>query len=304
MRAGRLFPTMKIKSFACHFTAILAASLALTAESALGKEPTEYTFKLLTVDGFPHTIAYSVNNARWTLLSGGGLPEQNTYLCFPGGRQHRIEVPNSLVTVGLALNNRGDIVGDVWLKGATTYQGFLRKRSGKFETFIYPGIGGELTGMQVNAINEKGEIVGIYALSQTDSGSFIRRPDGTFESFKYRNESTHAYGINNRGQVSGQSHAGSFLRWPNGEFTPIAVAGAVDTQAFRINNRGQIVGLFYTGTSTNGFLRNSDGTYHTINVPGADATVIWDINDAGVIVGVAYFGQVQFGFIGTPKRSK
>jgi uncharacterized membrane protein len=261
--------------------------------------PLGYNFRFIKVPGFAESWGGAINNAGSSLIHVFGGPAGSTYLRHANGRLERIAYPGGAPSVGLGLNNRGDVVGDVTFPEITYYIGFVRNRTGTFTPFTVPGLGDPLSGMQANSINDRGQVVGGYAIGG-EGAAFIRQRDGTLESFQYGGGGI-AFGINNRGQISGQSAAGgSFIRERDGSFTVVAFPGASDTQAFGINNRGQVAGLYYSDI-THGYVRYEDGTFQTVDAPGADVTWLWGINDIGTITGTAYFSGQQQAFIGTPR---
>jgi hypothetical protein len=282
----------------------LALSLATAQNSAsqqqrqLRAKPISYTFHFITVPGFAESWAGEINNAGSSLIHVFGGPTGKTYLRHRNGRLVPIVCPGEQPSIALGLNSRGDIVGDVGSPDSTYYIGFVRNRAGTFTRFAFPGLGDPLSGMQVNSINDRQQAVGGYAING-QTAAFIRQRDGTLESFQYGG-GAFPYGINNRGQISGQSPVGSFIREVDGSFTVVAFDGASDTQAFGINNRGQVAGLYYTD-KVHGFVRHEDGTFQTVDAPAADVTWLSDINDAGAITGTAYFAGQQTAFIGFPR---
>jgi hypothetical protein len=289
---------------------LLALVLTLTSAAAQNSvahetryqrpKPVGYSLRFINVPGFADSHGKAINNSGASLVGVfGGPAGSTTYLRRANGRFVPITYPGGLPAVALGLNNRGDIVGDVALPGNTFYSGFFRNRAGTFTPFTYPGLGDPLSGMQANAINDRRQTVGGYGI-EGQNAVFVRQRDGTFESFQYAGGGI-AYGINNRGQISGQSAAGgSFIRELDGSFTAVAFAGASDTQAFGINSRGQVAGLYYSDI-THGFVRYEDGTFQTVDAPGADVTVLIGINDVGMIIGTAYFSGRQTAFIGIPR---
>jgi probable HAF family extracellular repeat protein len=104
--------------------------------------------------------------------------------------------------------------------------------------------------------------------------------------------STYTYinGINNRGQVVGDSSVYGFI-YDHGSYTIINVPGTPETltSGFSgvINDLGQAVGIYYSQISEfyfEGFLY-SGGTYSTIDPPGSISSNPGGINDLGQIVG-------------------
>lgn len=102
--------------------------------------------------------------------------------------------------------------------------------------------------------------------------------------------SSYAWGINNRGQVVGESGCGGFL-WQDGTFTDLGVLpGGYLARPFDVNDRGQIVGLaFVSGGHAHAF-RWEDGVMIDLGARpdlrvGSEANAI---NGHGDIVGTAY----------------
>jgi len=265
----------------------------------------DYIYQFLTVPAYKATWGSAINNARESVFMAAAPIDiadvyQRTFLCDSSGLITEIRYPERRTTVALGINNLGTIVGDVSNPETSSYIGFIRAADGHFSNFIYPDAVGPLGGSQVNDVNDSGIIVGgygIYRDGTNDGGAFIRLPDGEFESFRYLDDpTTIAFGINDLGQITGQSGSGSFLRDPDGTFLPIVFPGAEETQAFKINDLGQIVGVYYDGAS-HGFVRDPEGAYHTVDAPGATATSLWDINDFGELCGDANLGGRATAFV-------
>jgi hypothetical protein len=82
-----------------------------------------------------------------------------------------LDVPGSIFTLALGLNNNGQVVGDYMDSGGNT-QDFVWTSASGFQTIDNPnGIGTTV----VNGINDKGVLVGFYGTSPTNSG-FVAFP--------------------------------------------------------------------------------------------------------------------------------
>ena len=114
--------------------------------------------------------------------------------------------------------------------------------------------------------------------AQTDTFTSIEYPGATM---------THAYGINDAGDIVGEYYDPSgphgFLR-SGGKFTAINYPEARSTTAWGINSRGDISGLYNDGTKNHGFLL-SGGVFTQVDCPGDGVTVLRGINSAGDIAG-------------------
>jgi len=101
----------------------------------------------------------------------------------------------------------------------------------------------------------------------------------------FRSDSA-ATGINERGQVVGNSNVGAFL-WSNGSPTILLGLGGSSTEARAINDKGQVVGLALTDEQ---FTRRhavlwEDGVPLDLGTLGARESYATSINDAGTIIG-------------------
>ena len=99
--------------------------------------------------------------------------------------------------------------------------------------------------------------------------------------------STHAFGINSRGQIvgnytgNGQDHGYLFS---GGTYSSIDFPGASATYAYGINTRKDIVGSYIAGGVTHGYLLR-EGEMTVIDYPNSASTEVLGINDAGDLVG-------------------
>ncbi len=118
---------------------------------------------------------------------------------------------------------------------------------------------------------------------------------------------TFAFGINNRGQVTGGYDDASgrlhgFIRDRHGRFTTYDIPGAFSTIVSRINDRGQIVGDYFETEETfaqgikRGFLLDA-GRLVRIDAPGASSTEVVGIDNLGRLVGEAYDATTASGYL-------
>jgi probable HAF family extracellular repeat protein len=145
-------------------------------------------------------------------------------------------------------------------------------------------------------INNADQIVGYFFQDTPPSNNGFLYQNGAFTTIEAPGSLalSAAIGINDRGQIVGESDLGGsgargFL-YSNGAFDTINVPGSFTTSANGINNRDQIVGTYVIDASNPvqipalGFLY-ADGVFSTIAVPGSAATKVNGINDSGQIVG-------------------
>jgi probable HAF family extracellular repeat protein len=207
------------------------------------------------------------------------------------GRYTSFEAADPSVRLGaLGINDRGEIAGEFITP--TREYGFLRDKRGRISRIDVPGA----AGIQVEKINNRGQIVGAY----NETSPFLPDPNAGSRGFVLargrltkidvpRATSTVAHGINDRGHVVGVYEDGDGrdhgFFWRQGHFTGFDVPGATATEPLAINNRGQIVGIYVDADgAVHGFL-HSHGAYTTIDAPGAAQTIPLGINDRGQIVG-------------------
>ena len=124
------------------------------------------------------------------------------FMLSPNGVYTAIQVPGVIDPIPTGINDQGQIVG--YFVSGNHYQDFLLSSNGTYTPINVPGAGSY--GTSAPAINNLGQIVGLYA-------------DST----------GHAYG---------------FLRDVNGQYTTINVPGSQFTEATGINDQGQIVGYY------------------------------------------------------------
>jgi hypothetical protein len=162
-------------------------------------------------------------------------------------------------------------------------------------TFDYPGTGNATLPQK---INDKGDIVGIFADSLGVQRGFVRFSDGSFSApIVDPNDTvgfTHARGINNSGTVCGE-YIGSdgndhsyFLS--GGTFTEYDVPGAIGTDVLAINDAANFAGGFDPGSGIFQAYVNIGGTITSFSVPGALATYAFGINNSNRLV-VGYYAD-------------
>jgi len=131
-------------------------------------------------------------------------------------------------------------------------------------------------------------VVGLFSSAQAIRASaFVLNPDGTFVTITILGGGV-LYGINDSGQLVGDSNSSGPFVYSAGVFTTINVPGG-PAQASGINNHGQVSGWYETinPIGTHGFI-DSNGDLMTIDVPGHNdnpGTLAYSINNAGQVTG-------------------
>lgn len=108
-----------------------------------------------------------------------------------------------------------------------------------------------------------------------------------------------AYGINNSGQIVGDSFEGPFTQpdypyhamfYSGGQMTNIGLLSVGDSTAYAINDSGQVVGASTTPQTihdTHAFLYLAGGITDLGLLPGGNSSAAFDINGLGQVVGAA-----------------
>ena len=144
-------------------------------------------------------------------------------------------------------------------------------------------------------INARGDVVGFFV-----SGGHVHgflRSKGKYTVIDVPGaQDTLINGLNDRGDLVGQTEGGGFLL-RNGRMTPLLSPNGERLSPRGINNRGDIVGVYTTFIplfEILGFWLDAQGTFHANR--GANESTYSGINDAGDIVGsVGIF--LRFGFL-------
>jgi len=178
-----------------------------------------------------------------------------------------VDYPGALSTAALGINDSSQIVG-VFCTKTTGCSPLVSQGDhcfslvhGVFTQIDYPGA----IATACNAVNNKGDIVGIY-LSPTQ-----------FKGFLYS----------------------------NGVFTTIDPAPSFYSSAEGINDSGEIVGSFLNPSNrTHGFVYRS-GVFTTVDVPEAISTELFGVNRSGKVVGIEIIPKglvtTSRAFVATPQ---
>jgi probable HAF family extracellular repeat protein len=129
------------------------------------------------------------------------------------------------------------------------------------------------------------ELAGINNLGQilgdSNAGNFIYAR-GTFTTV---GAAVYANAINDLGQIAGEDGSYGYV-YTRGRVMDFAVPGAEFTAALGINDRGQTTGQYTNADGSSGSFLDTGGTFTTINVPGSAFTDAYGINNLGQVDGV------------------
>lgn len=214
----------------------------------------------------------------------------------------RIEVAGSSRAYGAALNNLGQVVGDVYY-GPGSAQPFIWQNG---QTQLLQPFGSGYA--SATGINDRGHVVGWYVPVGTEVNPDIINNQG----FRYEGGTYTQVGpvgaryvtparINERGDILGYtsnpSHDASvgglglgFVQRPNGQVSLIR-NGDLGVVPLDMNQHGVSVG-YHDGNVGQGYVFDANGTFTPIGGPYSRANAI---NDAGQIVGQTDADDGSFG---------
>lgn len=198
-------------------------------------------------------------------------------------------LPGGYVTVPMAINNSGQVVGYAAPTSSGYDHAFLWTASGGMQDL--GTFGG--TSSRAYGINSIGQVVG-YAQDSSNgyNHAFLWAAGGAMEdtgSLAY----CYAYGINDSGQVAGTALANdgscyAFL-WTASEGRQyLGTLGGTNSYATAINNSGQVVGYAYTSANEqHAFIATVSGGMQDLGTLGGDWSQAYGIDDSGQVVGKA-----------------
>lgn len=143
----------------------------------------------------------------------------------------------------------------------------------------------------VEGMNDRRQIVGVMNFPG-DEGRFHAYvwQDGVLRDLNVTGGS-HAYDINDRGEIVGVADLGNGLgdpvMWVDGRVIRLPMPDGELCAADGINNHGLIVGSCFGLVDSGGVLWR-DGVFERIAVPAGVRVVPTDVNDRGVVIGLAF----------------
>jgi|HubBroStandDraft_6_1064221.scaffolds.fasta_scaffold15320_3 uncharacterized membrane protein len=167
------------------------------------------TFTKIDFPGASATTARGVNDAGDITGRHFDSEGRESGFILKDGKFFNVHISASCSTdVWMAMNNGRVLVGDVCTTADNGIHGYVQRQPGKSQAIDFPGASAPCTA--VRWINERGDMVGVYANTFDDCDNF-------------------------------QTH-GFLLQ--NGEYTAIDFPGAIITGVFGINDDGVMVGQY------------------------------------------------------------
>jgi probable HAF family extracellular repeat protein len=202
----------------------------------------------------------------------------------------RIPAGQGANSSALGVNNKGEVVGYSFL--GDDYQAFLYSTSDHSLTEV-GSLGGKINA--ACAINDAGQVTGY---SQDGNGNllgfvFSRNQQMTSLGTLAGASSSEAFGINNNGEVVGDSQSGAQTHRPvlfsNGSAQDLGLGGSSEPEAletaFAINDVGQIVGRHRAGNNAFHAFVFANGNTTDLRTLGGPNGEALGINKNGVVVG-------------------
>jgi len=164
---------------------------------------------------FPNALTTTprgINNAGDVTGNFARCKDCESGFILRDGVFHEVHIPGGFTSdIWLAQDNGQVMVGDAAMKPDDALHGFIRYKPGDFQLIDFPGLSVPCTSPRW--INERGEIVGLFAVINTAEDCYSGPP-------------THGF----------------LLR--QGKYVSIDFPGATSTQIFSINDDGWIVGMY------------------------------------------------------------
>ena len=163
-----------------------------------------------------------------------------------------VSFPGALDTVAWDVNDFGDVVGGFDFTDQNTVIAFV-DHHGSYTSFEDPVAPPGAS--QADALNDHGQIVGVYVDVDGNVHGFLREHGEFFPvEFPGTTSGGEAEGINNQGQIAGRYFGGrggslGFVR-SGSKFTTMVFPGAAICAARKINNQGVVVGIYRTENGT------------------------------------------------------
>jgi probable HAF family extracellular repeat protein len=249
------------------------------------------TFSDLSIDkiGSGYTLRatslkLAATSAAFTIAANGTRTDLGTLGASPSAALG-VNDAGQVVGYGFTSSDQGGMGAFIWQNGTITDLGSL--------------LGGENQRM-ATAINASGQVAGISSLPGNATNHAFLWDDGTVTDLgDLGGEVSYAYGINDVGQVVGDSYIPGYLWrafiWQGGVMTDLGALGSGESHATAINNSGWVVGrsTTFVGSGTEHAFIYKDGTMSDLGNLGGNGTYATAINDVGQVVGYGFTATGQ-----------
>jgi probable HAF family extracellular repeat protein len=259
-------------------------------QASLAAKTDVVSIDLGTLSAYPHADygAVAINDRGQVvgvLTTSGG--EIRSFLWWHGAMTD-LGLPGDQSEVK-GINNAGQVIGTYHPSSAPCGPGCHGFRAFVWDRGVKTDLG-TLGGVDIlaSAINEAGQIVGIWVKADRSSHGFIWERGVMRDLGDLGGDWTVPGAINNAGRVAGTSKTAdgknhAFL-WTNGVITDL---GERPSDAAGINNRGQVIGGGWTSTGEfHGFLWTR-GVTTDLGTLGGTGSAVGAINDRGQVVGTS-----------------
>jgi probable HAF family extracellular repeat protein len=198
---------------------------------------------------------------------------------YSGGIMVDIGTLGGVNSTGLAINNGGQVTGASDVSAGASHA-FLYGGGAMTDLGTLPGF----TESVGNAINDLGQVAGhSYSLLAGSPTQAFLYSGGTMTPLgTLGGRDSYAFGINNGGQITGQSlttgnlSARAFL-YSGGQMTDLGTLGGTNSVGMALNDAGQVTGLAYL----------ADFTYHAFVYSNGTMTDLGTLTPGGFSLGAA-----------------
>ena len=248
-----------------------------------------------TIPGWPNSFATAISDSGEVVGSDGLNSDVTAFRWTRSAGMQHLPGSSSSYSAAVAVNDSGDVAGVYYPTGTTTVHGFIWTPVGGFQDL--GTLGGSTT--TVTGINQSGEVVGYSEIASGAGHGFLWTQSGGMQDLgTFIPEA-----VNDTGAIAGGSTAANgdaeAAVWNEGRISVLGPGAA-----YGINNRGQVTGVRYTRyTPQQAFIWNPGGGGMQLLplLPGAIASYGQGINNSGEVVGWSLAGSPFYqAFIWTP----
>jgi probable HAF family extracellular repeat protein len=279
---------MKRRAFRLMLALCALVMLRMVAQPAAAQD-FYFLTDLGTLPGGYESHAFAVNNKGQIAGTSNSSSGYNQAFLYTNGKMIGLGTLGGLVSLAFGINNKGEVVGQSSTSN-NTVNGFLYDGKSLIDLgYFQPG---GLSYSSAYGINDAGLAVGVMypnGLQYARGFLYWNRVMFTLGPLSGANDSN-AYGINNKGQIVGESN-GSVVLWNTSNLQVPAVdlgtlAGTTGSEPFAINDSGQVVGdSGWQDGHTHAFLGSVSDGMTDLGTLGGKSSFALGINNNGQVVG-------------------